>query len=233
MYEFEPEDFYEPSEFDILFHQLKQSLLKSVKDEYVVEMNKLKKENEKLQEVKKNFDQIKKEYENKKRQLDFEYQDMKGKARRERIRELMKGLEVELFTVGSRSKSSPKCSKCDEKRRIYYKTPSGKETYETCECDTKIHIYEPIQTMMSSFSIRDGKGSAWYKVVDGDRYDGYLSYYEDSISGRDLITNEEQFKDIGWAYRVLFANREIAQKYCDLKNGEQEVKKNVALKRKL
>ncbi len=225
------EDFYEPSEIEIMFAELRHNILKTVKEEYVSEMEKLKNENAELQDVKKNFEQIKRDHDRKKRELEYEYQDLKSKVRRERLSELMKDYEVELWTVSSRSKSLPKCDKCDDKRRIHYVTPLGKETYESCDCDMKISIYEPIPIQLSSFSIRDGKGQAWYKLERHNR-DEWISYYEDSIHGKELITDESQFENVKWAYRTLFKTEEIAQKYCDQKNNEEVARKTGALRKK-
>ena len=48
------DDFYnEPSEFDMLVGEFKESLMKSVKESYVKEMEQLKKENEELKEFRK------------------------------------------------------------------------------------------------------------------------------------------------------------------------------------
>jgi hypothetical protein len=224
-------DFYEePSEFDIQVSEFKRSLMKSVKEDFVSEMERLTKENKELQDIKANFEAVKRDFENKKRQLESEYQTLKSNVRRERLSQLMKDMEVELFSVASTSKSQPKCDKCDEKRRVYYKTPSGKETYEMCECSGRISIYEPIPTLLSSFSIRNGEGFAWYKV-NTDRSDDWLSYYDDSISGKELIVSEDQFESVGYSYRVLFKNKEIAQKYCDHKNN-QEIKNSTNSLRK-
>jgi hypothetical protein len=218
---YDEEFYYEPTEFDLMFNELKANLTKSIKDEYITEMERLRKENAALQEVKSNFNEIKNDYDRKKRELEYEYQNLKSNVRRERLNELLKDLEVELYTIGSTSKSKPKCNKCDEKRRIYFKTPSGKETYEMCECDKRIAIYEPIPTLISSFSIRNGKGCAWYKVRDRGKYDEYLEYYDDSISGQELVTDESQFDTEKYAYRTLFKTEELAQKFCDLKNKDK------------
>jgi hypothetical protein len=115
---YDEEFYYEPTEFDLMFNELKGNLTKSIKDEYITEMERLRKENAELQEVKINFDNIKNDYDRKKRELEYEYQNLKSNVRRERLNELLKDLEVELYTVGSTSKSKPKCNKCDEKRRI-------------------------------------------------------------------------------------------------------------------
>ncbi|MCP1159327.1 hypothetical protein [Bacillus infantis] len=227
------EDFYhEPSEFEMMVEDLKNSLLKSVKEEYVIEMEKLRKENQDLQEVKRNFEKIKNDFENKKRDLYIEYETKKSQVRRERLSELMKDCEVELFSVASKPKFKPKCDNCDEKRRIYYKTPSGRETYEACNCASTLSIYEPIQTILSSFSIRNGEGSAWYQIKDRGQYDEYLHYYDDSVSGNQLITDEKQFDGITSTYKTLFKTEELAQKFCDLKNSEVvEVSRNPVMKK--
>lgn len=227
MYDFE-EDFYEPSEFDIMIMQMKDTLLKSVKQEYIAEMEALKKENQELQVIKKDFEAVKRDFDRKKRDLESEYQTLKSKVRRERLNELMKDLQVELYSVASKSHKLPKCDKCDENRRLYYKTPSGKDAYESCDCDRSISEYQPISAIMNTFSIRDGKGHAWYKIRDEGRHDEYLYHYEDSISGNELVISEDQFESIGYAYRVLFKDKEIAQKFCDYKNKDVKEKINGA-----
>lgn len=220
MYNYDQDFYSEPSEFDYLVHQFKDSLLKSVKEEFVSDMERLKKENEELQEVKANFQKIKQDYENRKRELSREYETLKTNVRRDRLSELMKDFEVELFTVASKGREQPKCEKCDENRRIYYNTPSGRNMYELCECSTRIPVYEPIPILLSSFSIRRGEGVAWYKL-QSDLQDERLSYYDDSISGNQLVTDEQQFDSITYSYKTLFKNIELAQKFCDYKNKKE------------
>lgn len=218
MHYYDEEFYHEPSEFEQKMDELKESLAESIKEEWIVRMKKLGEENAELQGIKKDFDKIKADYENKERQLNYERQDLERKVRRERLSDLLKDFEVEYFTVASRSKYKPKCDKCDENRRIYYKTPSGRETYESCECASSIPVYEPIPILLSTFSIRRGEGNAWYSVKYRGKDDEYLSYYEDSIHGDEVIIDEEQFEEIGYAHKTLFKTKEIAQKFCDYKN---------------
>lgn len=216
------EEFYnEPSEFEQQIKEFKSSLLDSVKKEYKDKMERLEKENAELQDVKKRMDEIERNYKRKEQELSWERQNLESKVRRERLSKLMGDLQVELYTVGSKSHKRPKCNKCDENRRIPYTTPLGKETYESCDCSKNIHVYEPAPITLNSFSIRDGKGNAWYKVKE-DRSDEWLEYYSDSINGSELITSEEQFESIGYAYKTLFKDIEIAQKYCDYKNNQSK-----------
>src|SRR5690625_3263152 len=127
------EDFYyEPSEFDLKVDEFKESLMKSVKEDFITELEELKKENESLQEVKKNFESIKQDYENKKRQLNFEKNDLERKVRNARLSELTKDRQVVMYKADSKRVKPPKCDKCDVDRKIHYKTPSGKDKFEYC-----------------------------------------------------------------------------------------------------
>ena len=214
-------DFYhEPSEFEQQMDELKESLMKSVKKDYLDEMERLKKENAELQEVKNNLDNIKSDYRDKTAKLERERRDLEYNVRRERISNLIG--ETEYFTVAYRSKQKPRCGECND-GRVHYKTPSGKDAYEYCECHGSYHIYEPIPILLSSIGLRDGKAWAWYKVRDRGRYDEDLQYYDDSIHGNDLIKDESQFEGLS-TYKTLFETKELAQKFCDLKNKETEKK---------
>ncbi|AJG62191.1 MULTISPECIES: hypothetical protein [Bacillus] len=218
---YDEEFYHEPSEFEQQVDELKETLMNAVKDEFKEEMDRLRKENAELQEVKKNMKEIEQDYKRKSFDLDWKKKNLETTVRRERLSELMKDFQVELYTVSSRGKEKPKCDKCNEKRRIPYKTPLGNDTYETCDCSSKIQVYEPMPILLNEFSIRNGESCAWYQVKDGS-WDEYLHYYEDSINGKELITSEEQFESIGYSYKTLFKDKEIAQKYCDYKNKKDK-----------
>ena len=65
------EDFYNegPSDYELLMNDLKETLKKSIKDEFIKEMDKLRAENKKLQDVKENFERIKLDYAHKEQEL--------------------------------------------------------------------------------------------------------------------------------------------------------------------
>lgn len=216
MFDYDDDFYREPSEFEQQVDEFKESLMGSIKVEYKEEMERLRKENAELQEVKKKMKEIEQEYADKKRKLDWERKDLENKVRREKLSSLMSEYTVELYTVGSKAYKVPKCNKCDENRRINYKTPLGNETYESCDCSRSVHVYEPIPTMLVEFSIRDGKSFAWYKVKESGR-DEYLSYNDSSISGQKLITSEEQFEEAS-TWNALLQTKELAQKFCDYIN---------------
>lgn len=204
--------YYEPSEFDLKVEEFKESLLKSVKENFLSEMERLKKENEELQEVKENFESIQRDYEYKKHQLEAEHRDLKRKVRRERLDELMSDFQVVMYRADYNLESLPKCSNCDDKRRIYYKTPLGKETYESCDCAERKRVYFPKENTCYEFRINRDNDEllAWYK-------------YEDEYGSMSYSTRAETFYEEGMSYedlenRTFFKSKEECQKYCDWLN---------------
>lgn len=211
--------YHEPSEFEMLVDDFKESLLKSVKEEFVSEMKRLREENATLQSVKKNFEEIKRDYENTKRELDREYSDLKRKVRSERLVELMEDYKLNLYDVNSRREIPPKCDKCDRFRQVEFLTPLGRKTKEKCLCaDGKI-IYEPRELVRYEFKIsRDRKTLiAWYRQY-GDDEDGFVM--DSSILAETIYSDEMAFGSLN-RYSTYFKTKEDCQRYCDYLN-EQE-----------
>ncbi|RBP89365.1 hypothetical protein DFO70_11112 [Cytobacillus firmus] len=214
------EDFYqEPSEFDIQVDQFKESLMKSVKEDFLSEMKRLRDENEKLQGVKLSFDSIVRDYENKKQQLESEYQTLKRNVRRERLVDLMKDHKVILYKAYSKMKRPPKCNKCDEYRRIEYITPLGKKAKEDCLCSEGKRVYYPHEFMLYEFRLNREKNglTAWYRQYRDDE-DGFTS--DSSIFVDDIYSPKMKFDDLG-AYSTFFKTKEECQAYCDYQNSKE------------
>lgn len=76
------EDFYNegPSDYELFMNDLKETLKKSIKDEFIIEMDKLRAENKKLQDIKENFEQIKLDYAHKEQELKIKEQNMEKKS---------------------------------------------------------------------------------------------------------------------------------------------------------
>lgn len=218
MYDYD--DFYrEPSEFEQEIEELKLKLSQSVKKEIMDEIESLRKENAELRPIKKDISKLKRDYDSKKAQLEREYEEKKRSVRRERISELLKDYDVEYWGINSVNKEMEKCDKCDKNRRIYYKTPLGKDAFELCDCSKTTRFYKPIRTVLKEFSFRDNEANAWYKIKYEGTNDEYLDYESDSIhKGDNFITNESQINTSLSVYGVIFKTKELAQKYCDLKN---------------
>lgn len=210
------EEFYnEPSEFDEMVEEFKDSLIKSVKEDFLFKMKRLEKENADLQVVKANMKKIESDFKQKEFQLERERNDLERKVRYERLSVLMKDFEVIMYQVNSTYEKNPKCDKCDKNRRINYKTPLGKDTYEKCECDVNKTIYIPEEYQCSEFRINQNNNGmvAHYKIKAERDYD----YAVSSTFCETTYKADMKYEDIS-RYRTFFKTKEECQGYCDYLN---------------
>ncbi len=219
MYGYE-EDFYnEPSEFDIAVTEFKQYLMKSVKENFVSEMDRLRKENKELQGIKANLEAVKQDFENKKRQLESEYQTLKSNVRRERLVDLTKDHKVILYRAYSKHILPQKCNKCDTNRRIEYISPLGRKAREDCLCKEGKSVYYPHEFIRYEFKLnRDKNGvTAWYRQYSDDD-DGFVS--DSSIHVKNTYSPDMKFDDLN-QYNTFFKTEEECQNYCDWLNAKE------------
>jgi hypothetical protein len=216
---YEDEFYNEPSEFDLKVEEFKTSLLASVKEDYVAEMERLKEENAQLQEVKENFEEIKREYEKKKHQLEFERKDLNNKLRRERMVDLLSEHKIILYRAYSKRELPPKCDKCDNRRKVEYVSPLGRKTSEDCLCKEGKTVYCPFEFIRYEFRLnRDKNGvTAWYKQYSDDQ-DGLT--WDTSTHADRIYTPDMNYEDIK-QYTTFFKTKEECQSYCDWLNEKE------------
>lgn len=214
------EEFYnEPSEFEIQIDELKQSLIKSVKDEYKEKMQELLKENQELQEIKKNWEIIKKEHEAKLIELENEKRNLELKMKRARLDTLLEGVYKFVYYRPTRKyEKLPKCNKCDDYRKVEFISPLGRKMKEECECNKSIisYVCEPFyvcefrETSQRELII-------WFKPYERDN-NGYTYY--GSINADEIITKHlDDFSSLDKEKTVFFASEEECQRYCDYLNS--------------
>ena len=216
------EEFYnEPSEFEIQVDEFKSSLLKSVKNDFIAEMDRLKKENEELQVIKANFEEIKSEYKKKEYDLALERKSLESKVRRERLSSLMQDFEVVMYRVNSKNEKLPKCDKCDDHRKIKYKTPLGNDAYENCDCSIGKTVFYPHEHICSEFRINENNNRiiAWYKMKTDNGRD--YAVWDSSTFAKTIYNEDMKFENIN-KYDTFFKSEEECQKYCDYLNAEEE-----------
>lgn len=221
------EDFYEPSEFEMQIEEFKNTLKQSVSKEWIDKMNTLEKENAELQEVKKNFESIKRDYEYKKneceRKAETAIKNAEYDARHLRLKELMQDVQYTYFRAQSAYKYGLKCNKCDEKRRIHYKTPSGKNANEQCECAARIKILVPEEMVIHELSLRDKDSkriNVWFtqhkSSYDVDCYYTPIDYLADKT----VVENDEDVTKLNVEKErdLYFRTKEKCQEYCNWYN---------------
>jgi hypothetical protein len=204
-----PEDyegFYnEPSDFEMKMDDLKKSLLDVVKDEFISEMEKLRKENSELQEIKHRMKAIEFERSRERSELERSKEMAKKEAKTMRLGELLKDYKQNIYKSGSVHSQGPKCCKCDDDRQIYYTTPLGRRAKEWCTCDKTTVTYSVKEVTAAYIE----HWSAEYGIK--------VNYYDDS---RDEVVKSYQMYEPGEDFEKLnswtyFSEKEDCQKYCD------------------
>lgn len=219
---FDYDDFYyEPSEYDMLVDDFKRALMKSVKEEFLQEMNRLQKENEELKEIKNNWQKLEKEYKQKEKDLNWKLEQEQNQIARKRLNELFVscGMNTILYRPTTISFQKEKCDKCDEKRYIHFKSPSGKDMKEPCQCAKFYYECIPEKYHLIKFrNFHNDNVSAWYEKDDtNDDWDSY-SYI------CDFVYNNQDFNELYENHKknVFFEEEKKCQEYCDWLNQKEE-----------
>lgn len=228
------EDFYNegPSDYELFMNDLKETLKKSIKDEFIKEMDKLRAENKKLQNVKENFEQIKLDYAHKEQELKAREQDMEKNLARKKIMELatIADMKAQIYYIDDDTAYLPKCDKCDENRLIHFKSPTGKDCTEPCpDCGTTYHKYyvKPVDTMKILFP----NDPAIRRVAYYLRHDRWGETY--SYDLQDIYRGSAADYDTSSGYKMhhtAFESKELAQKICDRINKDRNIPENAEVK---
>lgn len=228
------EDFFNegPSDYELFMNDLKETLKKSIKDEFIKEMDKLRAENKKLQNVKENFEQIKLDYAHKEQELKAKEQDMEKNLARKKIMELatIADMKAQIYYIDDDTAYLPKCDKCDENRLIHFKSPTGKDCTEPCpDCGTTYHKYyvKPVDTMKILFP----NDPAIRRVAYYLRHDHWGETY--SYDLQDIYRGSAADYDASDGYKMhhtAFESNELAQEICDRINKERGIPENAEVK---
>lgn len=221
------EDFYEPSEYDEMVEEFKNTLRESVKQEWKDRMAKLEAENRELQDVKKNFESIKQEYENKMRSCEWEKErviaNAKRDAEKERLSELFEDMQSSYWKIKRDHIKKPKCDKCDRNRQIEYITPLGRKAKEFCTCNESETKYVPCEMVIYTISLNNHKLGARFvkKNQEDEVYVNDSEYHGNKTIIKDQDDVSSLSEDDMWSF--YFESEEKCQAYCDWLNNKVEV----------
>lgn len=226
------EFFYDgPSTGDIVYEEVKRILQGTIKQEFLDEMEKLRKENEELRPFRDNKYAI----DNKLREMEAACErriaQAEQAAKELTFEQLWGANRLRAWKVSKKMVLPEKCDKCDSNRKIHFKSPSGKELTEPCVCAEGHWEYFPEELFMVRFSIRPDAavGTAgrqagaretiyrWYSPRHFNSETGTWEFYHDE----DLGANERRraddvktdFKDLN-EYWDVFTNYARCQAYC-------------------
>lgn len=226
------EEFYdEPSEFENQVEDLKESLSKSIKSEFLEEMERLRKENKNLQGIKEHFEQIKRDYEQKKSECYRAMLEAEDKAKRMKADELMRKFKTFFWRPDWNYLYGPKCNKCDKDRKIDVVLPSGNTVKDECQCQkSRMKVMVPERMVRFEIADRDNGIAALYCRCGREDYRYYKLEYASSV---DAEVNIVQF---GTSFDVLekkdqrellFNTRDECLAYCEYLNEKNGVASDV------
>lgn len=230
MYDYE-DYFYEPSENDIVMQEVGDIIKKMVRKDLTDELERLRKENAELRQYRDEHNS----YERKVRDLEYKcalaIENAQKEAKRARLHELLGDNLAVGYMIASNNKRKPKCDKCDEYRRIHYKTPMGRDAIESCECDDYERFYEVKETELIQIHIR--KTNGWNTQENIYKYYRHVrNTYDDKADENDydyvtIVYNGQSFENIKNSYYgTVFLNKDECQEFCDWMNKQLHKEKN-------
>lgn len=204
------DDWYEPSEFDIMIDEFKTELRNSVKKEIQDEIIALKNENARLQDIKINWDNKCKEL----RDAKLEYENAKrlaiSEAKKMRLHELFSDyIKPAWYPDYEYEYIRDKCTECDNDGYIHFKSPQGHDCKELCDCRKKQLVWTVHPAKICEI-ITDGYPPKYnpYRVVFDVTRDK-----EDEFRTATQVYDGESFDKVD-SYRIVFLDKEKCEEYC-------------------
>ena len=205
---YETDDFYEPSEFDAAIDDFKNILRKSVKSEIQAELKELREENNRLRNIKNRMNEIEREH-------IITMQNAKKEVMKMRFADILEACSPVFYKPFWYTIERPKCSKCDDSRKIVYTTPMGREAREPCKCKARKNRYKPTTLYVSEIreNIFSDAFIVWHEPYD--ERDGYVSK---KVIKEDEICDDKDFSEIESEYNAYFRREERCAAYCEYLN---------------
>lgn len=201
------DDFYDDSpENEALIEEFKDSLLKSVKEEFLNEMDRLRKENAELKEFKIKKAQYDFQLEELKHSKKLEIEQIKKEAEKKRLMNVLKDnfIETAYYPQCTWKYKYDKCDKCDEYRIIHFKSPLGHDFTEPCSCSERINYWEPKECSV---------------VRIQSEFNSLIFRYEDRDGCFVALKSDSKGYEMGFKiYRTI----EECQEECDRMSKEHE-----------
>lgn len=166
--------FEDYSAYDEVAESLKEALRESVTAEITARLNKLTAENIELRDKVKNLKQLETEVSlakaNYERETASARRDALSIIRKEKLSELLSAIDEHLYTVETKQVPRDKCDRCNEDRRIPYKTPLGKDELELCDCAYQDSVWFVDEAIAHEVSRQNGELRVFWHAVS-KRYD--------------------------------------------------------------
>lgn len=226
------DDFFElgePSTGELVYEEIKKVLLGTVKQEFIDELEKLRKENEELRPFKEDKDRFERELLQAKADYNRKIKEAQISAENSVFEKLLGDRIVQAWKVKRDYIKPPKCNKCDDQRRLHFSSPSGKDMTEPCECDKATTIFKPVPALLARFRVNpSAHAKAQFRTdsfCDKPLYYWYSTEYDSldqaefclsecSGVGADRHSDTLPFSELN-EWHSIFTSLERCQEFCD------------------
>lgn len=238
---FDEEDFYEPSEGELFFDEMKEKFREILCEDVNSELSRLTKENAELRKTVKEYNDKKMELSRRERDIRYKEDNLRRDVEKEfynkTIEEVFEHLleDSEVWYAEHIPHEKPKCNLCNEERELIATYPNGEIVKKQCDCASPIYVYEPIISVNKQIKFHkaykprysDHKKCYFTKNYRPNKdyaeaYDCYSEFRIENIFDEFNNDVKEYHETKRYGEKVAFRNKEACQKYCDWLNEKQK-----------
>ena len=238
---FDEEDFYEPSEGELFFNEMKEKFREILLEDVNSELSRLTKENAELRKTVKEYNDKKMELFRRERDIQYKEDNLRRDVEKEFYNKTMEEVfehlleDSEVWYAEHIPHEKPKCNLCNEERKLIATYPNGEIVKKQCDCASPIYVYEPIISVNKQIKFHkaykprysDHKKCYFTKNYRPNKdyaeaYDCYSEFRIENIFDEFNDDVKEYHETKRYGEKVAFRNKEACQKYCDWLNEKQK-----------
>lgn len=238
---FDEEDFYEPSEGELFFDEMKEKFREILCEDVNSELSRLTKENAELRKTVKEYNDKKMELSRRERDIQYKEDNLRRDVEKEFYNKTMEEVfehlleDSEVWYAEHIPHEKPKCNLCNEERKLIATYPNGEIVKKQCDCARPIYVYEPMISVNKQIKFHkaykprymDHKKCYFTKNYRPNKdyaeaYDCYNEFRIENIFDEFNDDVKEYHETKRYNEKVAFRNKESCQKYCDWLNEKQK-----------
>ena len=238
---YDEEGFYEPSEGELFFDEMKEKFREILREDVNSELSRLTKENAELRKTVKEYNDKKMELSRRERDIRYKEDNLRRDVEKEFYNKTMEEVfehlleDSEVWYAEHIPHEKPKCNLCNEERELIAAYPNGEIVKKQCDCARPIYVYEPMISVNKqikfhkAYKPRYSEHKRCYFTKNhrpnkdnAEAYDCYSEFRIENIFDEFNDDVKEYHETTRYGEKVAFRNKEACQKYCDWLNEKQK-----------